>query len=302
MRPQIDPLVDCVFKSLLGKDENKNLLIHFLNAVLEPKKDEMIVDVTIKNPYNEKEFIGDKLSVVDVKAIDERGKTYQIEVQLAIHPSLASRILYTWSKIYHSQIREGDNYKKLNPVISIWMLNGNLFSETNAFHLKFFLNDVDNNLILTDHLAIHILQLPKWVCREHINSEKERWMYLFKQGKYIDTDNPPDFLKTNEMRQAMNVLRQFSENEKDHFLYQSRLDAILTYNTLISHMEEIEKQIEVAKKQLEEVQKEKEAAQKEKEIAQKEKEMTQKEKEMIEKKFNELLLLLKEKGIELNLT
>ncbi len=41
--------------------------------------------MTLLNPYNEREFIGDKLTIVDVKAIDESGKMYQIEIQLAMH-------------------------------------------------------------------------------------------------------------------------------------------------------------------------------------------------------------------------
>jgi len=32
MRRPIDPKIDCVFKALLGSEENRNLLIHFLNA------------------------------------------------------------------------------------------------------------------------------------------------------------------------------------------------------------------------------------------------------------------------------
>ncbi|QTA82820.1 PD-(D/E)XK endonuclease-like domain-containing protein [Desulfonema limicola] len=42
MKDKIDPLIDCVFKSILGSEKNKNLLIHFLNAVLELKKGERI--------------------------------------------------------------------------------------------------------------------------------------------------------------------------------------------------------------------------------------------------------------------
>jgi len=284
MRHKIDPLVDCVFKSILGKEENKNLLIHFLNAVLEKEKDAPIRDVVIKNPYNEREFIGDKLTVVDVKATDENGKNYQIEIQLAVHAALAPRILYTWSSIYHSQIQEGDDYKKLNPVISIWILNGTLFADTEAYHLRFNLYDDGNELFLTDHLAIHILQLPKWESARGIKSEKERWLYLFREGKYTDTDNPPEPLDTEEMRQAMKVLRKFSESETDYLLYQSRLDAVLTYNTWL--------------RDLEDARQEKERAQKEKEQAQKEKEQAQKEKEWAEEKLRDLLLLLKKKGID----
>lgn len=36
-KKKIDPMVDCVFKAILGKEENANLLVNFLNAVLEKK-------------------------------------------------------------------------------------------------------------------------------------------------------------------------------------------------------------------------------------------------------------------------
>ncbi len=298
MRHKIDPLVDCVFKALLGKEENKNLLIHFLNAVLEPEKDALIRDAVIKNPYNEREFIGDKLTVVDVKATDENGKNYQIEIQLAVHAALAPRILFTWSSVYHSQIQEGDDYRKLNPVISIWILNGNLFSDKEAYHLRFSLYDDGNELSLTDHLGIHILQLPKWESAKVIKSEKERWLYLLKEGKYADTDNPPQVLDTEEMRQAMKVLRKFSESETDYLLYQSRLDAILTYNTWMRDLEDArqEKELALARERLA-LEKERLALEKER-LAQKEKEQVQKEKEQAEEKLRDLLLLLNKKGID----
>ena len=54
MKHKIDPSVDCVFKAILGNEKYKNLLIHFLNAVLEPA--EKIEEISILNPYNEREF------------------------------------------------------------------------------------------------------------------------------------------------------------------------------------------------------------------------------------------------------
>jgi hypothetical protein len=34
MKHHIDPKIDCVFKALLGAEDNRNLLVHFLNAIL----------------------------------------------------------------------------------------------------------------------------------------------------------------------------------------------------------------------------------------------------------------------------
>ena len=68
MKHQIDPKIDCVFKALLGSEENRNLLQHFLNAVLGSELATPISAVEILNPYNEREFLEDRLSIVDVKA------------------------------------------------------------------------------------------------------------------------------------------------------------------------------------------------------------------------------------------
>jgi hypothetical protein len=119
MKPKIDPKVDCVFKAILGNEDNTNLLIHFLNAVLHPGPGARIQEVEILNPYNEREFESDKLSVVDVKARDDQGRAYQIEIQLALHPGLPARMLYTWSSIYHGLLRKGQVFTELRPVIAI---------------------------------------------------------------------------------------------------------------------------------------------------------------------------------------
>ena len=94
MRHAIDPKIDCVFKALLGSEENRNLLIHFLNAFLAQDLAEPLVWVDILNPYNDKEFLSDKLSIVDVKARDSHDRLYQIEIQLTSYAHLPARIIY----------------------------------------------------------------------------------------------------------------------------------------------------------------------------------------------------------------
>ena len=76
----IRPIVDFAFKKTFGTPENRACLISLLNAVLRPK--EPIVDVTLENPFNPKDFQEDKLSQLDVKAVDRTGAIYNVEVQL----------------------------------------------------------------------------------------------------------------------------------------------------------------------------------------------------------------------------
>ena len=66
MKHPIDPKIDCVFKAILGAENNRNLLLHFLNAILDSDLTAPIDQVEILNPYNDKEFLNNKLSIVDV--------------------------------------------------------------------------------------------------------------------------------------------------------------------------------------------------------------------------------------------
>ena len=66
---RINPRVDFAFKKLFGSEENKDLLISLLNAILcEP---EPIVDLELKNPYNLADYKAGKMSILDIKALDE---------------------------------------------------------------------------------------------------------------------------------------------------------------------------------------------------------------------------------------
>ena len=50
---------------------------------------------------------------------------------------------------------------------------------------------------------------------------------LFKKGKLLDDTNLPEFMKTPEMRQAMDTMIQFSEKERNHHLYLKREEYLM---------------------------------------------------------------------------
>jgi predicted transposase/invertase (TIGR01784 family) len=225
MKHNIDPKVDCVFKALLGAEDNRNLLVHFLNAVLGAELSQPIVSVVIINPYNDKEFLNDKLSIVDVKANDQNGRIYQIEVQLAYYTDLPARMVYTWSDIYCKQLQSGSDFANLKPTYSIWLLGKNAVKDDENYIHAYKLRD-ETGKLLTEHGGIWLLELEKFSAA-HIENEQERWLQFFKKGDLLnDEQELPDWMNTQEMRQAMSTLRQFSEKDKDYFAYQARQNYI----------------------------------------------------------------------------
>ncbi|SLM30509.1 conserved hypothetical protein [Desulfamplus magnetovallimortis] len=281
MKYFIDPTVDCVFKKLLGSEENKNLLIHFLNAVLRSSILNPVIDVEILNPYNEKDFLTDKLSIVDVKAKDSEGRTFQVDIQLSIHPGLKSRILYCWSDIYASQLLKGDDYSKLQPVISIWIITEKLFYESEGFHYHFQIFDPVNRIALNEECAIHIMELSKFTNME-IKNELERWLAFFRLGRDIDDELMPDFMNTKEMRQAMETLKVFSEKEREYHLYQNRMNTIRLQRTIDKEMSRLKQAVIIADKALYEAEEKKQKAEEEKQKAEEEKQKAEEEKQKAE--------------------
>src|ERR1022692_3065183 len=104
MIPGIDPTVDYAFKKLFGSEANTPVLMSLLDAVLSPPPDRRIVALEIINPFNDKETPDDKLSIVDIKARDQLGRLYNVEMQMQSSATFPDRALYYWAVLYGQQL------------------------------------------------------------------------------------------------------------------------------------------------------------------------------------------------------
>ncbi len=230
MKHRIDPKIDCVFKALLGSLENRNLLVSFLNAMLADELSAPIVRVEILNPYNDKEFLDDKLSIVDVKASDARERIFQIEIQMLRYAHLPARMLYTWADIYSQQLQSGNAYQKLQPTYALWLLAENLVDSDNDYLHAFKMRDAKGSTLI-EHGGIWLFELEKF-SSQTIANEQQRWLLFFKQGGQLDDVQLPEWMGTPEMRQAMTTLRQFSEKEVNYHAYQARQNFLREQHTI----------------------------------------------------------------------
>ena len=270
MRHAIDPKIDCVFKALLGAEENRNLLIHFLNAFLAGELLEPIVWVEILNPYNEKEFLGDKLSIVDVKAQDRHERIYQIEIQLTSYSHLPARIIYNWANIYSQQLKSGQDYGELRPTYAIWLLAEDLITDDSEYVHHYKVRD-EQGKTFTQHGGIWLLELDKFKANR-IESEDQRWLQFFKVGEQLNDESLPDWMITQEMKQAMSTLNTFSEKERQYHQYQARQEYLREQRTILRELEETSQELLQAKLREELALKEKQSALQEKQSAVLEKE------------------------------
>ena len=223
MQPRINPIVDCVFKALFGSEQNNNLLVHFLNAVLGPTDNIQVRDVVVTNPFDEEAFVSDKLNFVDIVAHDVRGNRFHLESSLSIFGALRRRIEYNWHSLHTWRFTEGGDYDRGWPVYSVWVLADVLFGETDVYRHRFAPCDETHALSLAESGSIHVIELPKW--RQGTTfTELDRWMRFFQDWETLDDEALPEYLDTPEMRQAMATLRHFAERERARHIYRKRLE------------------------------------------------------------------------------
>jgi len=312
MTKRIRPLVDCVFKAILGDNKNKPQLIHFLNSILKLKNEKRITSVEILNPFNEKEFNDDKLSILDLKAKDQRGCYYQVEVQIAVPAWLKEKVLFNWASVYQTQLQEGKEYSKLRPTISIWLLENKLFaadkdSDNDKYlHLNFKIYEPYLKISLTDHLDIHIIQFPYFRTDYPITNDKQRWLYFFKEGQNLDIDNLPETLQTEEIIKAMETLQHFSEDQKAYLNYLSRVDneryKLSIHSTLVENKNKIQQQNSQIQQQNSQIQQQNSQIQQQSsQIQQQNSQLQQLSLQMQEKErqIQNFMLLMKKAGINI---
>ena len=97
---------DIVFKYVLGSRDSTKNLAAFLSAVQLDSGFPALRYLDIDNPFNIKSTKRDKMSVIDVRAVDENGYRYNVEVQALLHPAFAERTLYYWARAYSGQLGE----------------------------------------------------------------------------------------------------------------------------------------------------------------------------------------------------
>jgi predicted transposase/invertase (TIGR01784 family) len=223
----IRPINDFAFKKTFGTPENRAALISLLNAILKPASP--IVEVTIENPFNLQDFEDDKLSILDVKAVDATGAIYDVEMQLPIFGGLLQRIVFYGCELYAGQLKAGEDYTGLHPVYSICLVHGILWTEATKVHHAFRLVDEESGRVLHGTLEVHTLELGRYNIQEGelaAGDMLDRWLYWLLHAQEYEPAALLELLPQPEIRQATETLARISRISEDKAMYDAREKAI----------------------------------------------------------------------------
>ena len=120
MKNWIKAYSDIFIKYLFGSPDSSDLLLSFLNSLQSVHDFPLLSSVEVQNPFNLQTALADKLSILDIRAQDQDGRLYNIEIKATAQPEYSERSLYYWAKVYAGQLSESEAYAALSPVIGIW--------------------------------------------------------------------------------------------------------------------------------------------------------------------------------------
>jgi hypothetical protein len=136
--------------------------------------------------------LDDKLSILDIKARDQTGRQFNVEMQMLAFRYYEKRILYYWAKLHQQQLHEGQDYLELKPTLSISFLDHVLFPHLPEYQLRFRLLETSYRFPFTEDLEFHLLELPKFTkSAEELSSGLDSWLYFLRYAEKMDTEAVP---------------------------------------------------------------------------------------------------------------
>ena len=255
---RVNPKIDLVFKKLFGSEENKDILMSLLNAILP--FEQQVSKITLKNPYNVSDYAEGKLSILDIKAEGEDGRLFDVEMQIRGTDFYGRRTLYYWAKMFGSQFdyindfptaneqmteteklwmleKQGElGYSGLKKCIVISLMDFNFFDDK-KYHRYYTLKDGETNEKHKDldYLDLYFIELKKYNGKlQNINTTLERWITFLNYAHQFNFKTlPKELAEVKEIQKASQKLDAMYLDEKEKSYYEAQQKFWLDQNAFI---------------------------------------------------------------------
>jgi predicted transposase/invertase (TIGR01784 family) len=233
----LDPKNDLTFKRIFG--EHPHLLQSFLNAVLPLPEGREIVSLEYLPAELVPEIPLFKNSIVDVRCIDTIGRQFIVEMQMLWTDSFKSRVLFNASKAYVRQIGKGVEYKGLQPVYSLSIVNQNfdLTSQEYLHHYKII--HTENSNAIMEGLEFVFIELPKFKAKQFTDKRLQvLWLRFLSEINDNQEVISQDFLENPQLKEASELILESGLTKAQLATYDKYWDTISTERTYVVDAED----------------------------------------------------------------
>ncbi|TXK46047.1 Rpn family recombination-promoting nuclease/putative transposase [Pontibacter qinzhouensis] len=192
----INPFTDYGFKRLFGEEPNKDLLLDFLNVLLEEEQGKITELTYIKN-----EQLGtgevDRKAIFDLYCENEKGEKFIVELQKTKQNFFKDRTVYYATFPIREQARRADWNYELKAVYTIAILDFVFDEDKNdpeKFRYDIKLTDTGTKKVFYEKLTFIYLEMPKFnKTVENLETRFDKWLFVIRNLNRLD--KVPDKLR-----------------------------------------------------------------------------------------------------------
>ena len=229
----LDPKNDLTFKKVFG--QHPLLLKSFLNALLPLPEGAYIESLE----YLPSELVPEipmlKHSIVDVRCKDNSGRQFIVEMQMQWTTGFMQRVLFNASKAYVQQLDKSVEYKILQPVYALSLVNETFEPFKQAYYHHYKIVNIADTEKQIEGLEFVFVELPKFKA-QNITEKKLQvlWLRFMTEIDENLTEAPDDLLNMPEIKAALDnlLISGFSKAELEG--YDRYWDSVRTEKTLQS--------------------------------------------------------------------
>ena len=247
MAKYLDPKAGVTFKKVFG--EHKNLVISLFNALLPLDEGKQVESIE----YLPSELVPEtplgKNTIVDVRCEETGGRKFIVEMQMEWFPDFKQRVLLNSAKAYVRQLPKGNNYKLLQPVYALSLVNETFEPDMDEYyHYYHLVHDLHSDKVL-DGLHLVFVELPKFKAKNLVEKKMQvLWLRFLTE---IDRDGvdevSQDLLDNPQTGQALEIVRESGMNDAERAAYEGFWDRVSIETTKKSYYAEVEAKLSAEK-------------------------------------------------------
>ena len=228
----LDPKNDLTFKKVFG--QHPHLLMSFLNALLPLSESQTIVELS----YLPAELVPDvplmKHSIVDVRCTDQLGRQFIVEMQMLWTDSFKSRVLFNASKAYVQQLDKGREYKGLQPVYALSLVNELFELQMAEFYHHYALVHQQHPTKRLEGLELIFVELPKFRADNWLGKRMAvLWLRYLTEIRDGSEQVSEELLAEPALREAVAYLQESAFTRPELETYNKYWDSVSSERTLL---------------------------------------------------------------------
>lgn len=231
----MNPFTDFGFKRLFGREVCKDLLIEFLNDLLDGERQVKDLKFIDKEILPEEE--DGRMVIFDILCREENGSLFIVEMQNVAQRYFLDRAVYYLCRMIDGQGRKGKDWKyDFCPVYGIYFLNFSV-EQLEKFRTDVFLCDIATGKPISYKLHQIYLCLPYFTLEaDECETDFKKWIYILKNMETLK--RMPFKAQKAVFNKLLEVADVSSLSHQDRMRYEEVLKNYRDYNNCLDYAEE----------------------------------------------------------------